>query len=50
MYSTHNNERKSVRALKNEIYKYMTSISKNGNIDKLDDIGYITIHITAQSK
>ena len=41
MYST-NNEGKSVvaetfiRTLK--IYKYMTSISKNVNIDKLDDI------------
>ena len=52
MYSTHNNERKSARALKNKIYKYMTSISKNGYIDKLEDIGYIyiTIDITAQSK
>ena len=43
MYSTHN-ERKSVaaerfiRMLKNKIYKYMTSISKNVYIDKLDDI------------
>ena len=43
MYST-NNERKSVvaerfiRKLKNKIYKYMTSISKNVYIDKLDDI------------
>ena len=42
MYST-NNEGKSViaerffRALKNKIYKYMTSISKNVYIDKLDD-------------
>ena len=26
------------RALKNKIYKYMISISKNVNIDKLDDI------------
>ena len=53
MYSTHNNERKSVRALKNEIYKYMTSISKNGYIDKLDDIGYIynnTYHSTIKMK
>ena len=39
MYSTHNNERKSVRALKSKIYKYMTSISKNGYIDKLEDNG-----------
>ena len=43
MYSTHN-EGKSVvaegfiRAIKNKIYKYMTSISKNVYIDKLDDI------------
>ena len=43
MYSKHN-ERKSVvterfiRTLKSKIYKYMTSISKNVYIDKLDDI------------
>ena len=43
MYSTHN-EGKSVvserfiRTLKCKIYKYMTSISKNGYIGKLDDI------------
>ena len=43
MYST-NNEEKSViaerfiKTLKNKIYKYMTSISKNVYIDKLDDI------------
>ena len=43
MYSTHN-ERKSVvverfiRTLKSKIYKYMTSITKNVYIDKLDDI------------
>ena len=43
MNSTHN-ERKSVitegfiRTLKNKIYKYMTSISKNVYIDTLDDI------------
>ena len=42
MYST-NNEGKSViaerfiRTLKNKIYKYMTLISKNVYIDKLDD-------------
>ena len=42
MYSIHN-EGKSVvaerfiRTLKNKIYKYMTSISKNVYIDKLDD-------------
>ena len=43
IYSTHN-EGKSVvaerfiKTLKNKIYKYMTSISKNVYIDKLDDI------------
>ena len=43
MYST-NNEGKSVvaerliRTLKNKIYKYMTAISKNVYIDRLDDI------------
>ena len=43
MYSTHN-EGKSVvaerfiRTIKNKIYRYMTSISKNVYIDKLDDI------------
>ena len=43
MYSTHN-EGKSVaterfiRTIKNKIYKYMTSISKNVYIDKLDDM------------
>ena len=43
MYSSHN-EGKSVvaerfiRTLKTKIYKYMTSISKNVHIDKLNDI------------
>ena len=43
MYSAHN-EGKSVvaerfiRTIKNKIYKYMTSISKNVYIDKLGDI------------
>ena len=43
MYSIHN-EGKSVvaerfiRTLKTKIYKYMTAISKNMYIDKLDDI------------
>ena len=43
MYSAHN-EGKSVvaerfaRTIKTKIYKYMTSISKNVYIDKLDDI------------
>ena len=43
MYSTHNKEKsvvaeRFIRTLKNKIYKYMTSISKNVYIDKLDDI------------
>ena len=43
MYSTHNEGKsvvaeRSVRTLKYKIYKYMTSISKNVYIDKLDDI------------
>ena len=43
MYSAHN-EGKSVvaerciRTLKSKIYKYLTSVSKNVYIDKLDDI------------
>ena len=43
MYSPHNEEKyavteKFIRTLKNKIYKYMTSVSKNVYIDKLDDI------------
>ena len=43
MYSTHNEGKfvvadKCIRNLKNNICKYMTSISKNVYIDKLDDI------------
>ena len=43
MYSTNNEEisvflERFIRTLKNKIYKYMTSISKNVYIDKLDDI------------
>ena len=43
MYSTHNEgksvvAKKFIRTIKNKIYKYMTSISKNVYIDKLDDI------------
>ena len=43
MYSTHNEGNsifpgRFIRTLKNKIYKYMTSISKNVYIDKLDDI------------
>ena len=29
-----------IRTLKNKIYKYMASVSKNVYIDKLDDIDY----------
>ena len=58
MYSTHN-EGKSVvaerfiKTLKGKIYKYMTSISKNVYIDKLDDIAdeyNNTYHITIKMK
>ena len=43
MYSTHNGGKSDVAerfiiTLKNKIYKYMTSVSKNVYIDKLDDI------------
>ena len=43
MYSTHNEGKlvvaeRFIRTLKNKIYKYMTAISKNVYIDKLDDI------------
>ena len=43
MYSTHNEEKsvvaeRFIRSLKNKIYKYMTSLSKNVYIDKLDGI------------
>ena len=58
MYSTRN-EGKSVvaerfvRTLKNKIYKYMTSVSKNVYIDKLDDVVNIynnTYHSTTKMK
>ena len=43
MYSIHNDGKsvaaeRFIRALKIKIYKYMTSMSKNVYIDKLDDI------------
>ena len=43
MYSAHNRRKldiaeRFIRTLKNIIYKYMTSISKNVYIDKLHDI------------
>ena len=43
MYSTHNEGKSDVaerfiRTLKNKIYKFMTTESKNVYIDKLDDV------------
>ena len=43
MYSTHNEGKlvvaeRFIRTLKNKIYKYMTSMSQNVYIDKIDDI------------
>ena len=43
MYSTHNEgnsvmPERFIRSLENKIFKYMTSISKNAYINKLDDI------------
>ena len=43
MYSTHSEGKyvvaeRFIRTLKSKIYNYMTSISKNVYIDKLDDI------------
>ena len=43
MYSTQNEGKyvvaeRFIRTLKTKIYKYMTSVSKNAYIDKLDDI------------
>ena len=42
MYSTHNYGKsvvaeRFIRTLKSRVYKYMTSISKNEYMDKLDD-------------
>ena len=58
IYSTHNegksvNAKKFIITLKNKIYKYMTSISKNVYIDKLDDIVHKynnTYHSTIRMK
>ena len=43
MYSTYNEGKfviaeRFIRTLKNKIYKYMTAISKNVYINKIDDI------------
>ena len=56
MYSTHNQGKsvvpeKFIRTLKNKTYKYMTSISKNVYIGKLDEIfNQYKIHIREQLK
>ena len=56
MNSTHNEEKSVVaegfiRTLNNKIYKYVPSISKNVNNDKLDDILINTTkHIIEQLK
>ena len=56
MCSMHNEvkslvEKKFIRILKNKIYKYMTPISKNVYIDKLDEIDETTTtHIIEQLK
>ena len=55
IYSTHD-EGKSVvaeifiRTFKTKIYQNMTSISKNDYINKLNENGNKTIHITQQLK
>ena len=43
MYSTHNEEKsvlaeRFIRTLKKKIYKYMTDVSQNVYVDKLDNI------------
>ena len=52
MYSTHEKKyviaERFIRALKNQIYKYMTSVSINVCLDKLDDI--VNKYIIAQLK
>ena len=58
IYSTHNEGKfifaeGFIRTLKNKIYKYMISISKNVYIDKLDDIANKynnTYHKTIKNK
>ena len=56
-HSTHNGGKsvipeRFIRTLKNKIYRYMTSVSKNMYIDKLDDIvnKYNTYHNTIKMK
>ena len=55
MYSTHSEEKsvvagRFIRTIKNKIYKYMTSISKNVYSDKLDDIVMNTTILTLLKK
>ena len=56
MYPIHNDVKsvvaeRFIRILKNKIYKYMTSVSKNMYIDKFYDIvNKYNIHITEQLK
>ena len=57
MYSTHNEEKsvvveRFIRTIKNKIYKYISSISKNVYINKLDDLvnKYKTYHVTVKMK
>ena len=55
MYSTHSEEKsvvagRFIRTIKNKIYKYMTSISKNVYSDKLDDIVMNTSILTLLKK
>ena len=38
MYSSHNEGKSVVRTLKNKIYKYMISVSRNVYIEKLNDV------------
>ena len=58
IYSTHNEEKsvvaeRFIKILKNKIYKYMISVSKNVYINKLDDIANkynSTCHNTIERK
>ena len=57
MYSTHNEEKsvvaeRFIRTIKNKIYKYMTSVSKNVYINKLDVVDELnnTYHRTIKMK
>ena len=56
MYLAHNEGKfviaeRFIRTLKSKFYKYMTSLSKNVYIDKLDDIvNKYLIHIIEQLK